>query len=56
MENSTNAAPKHEQILKEILTSLDRDGATEFHLPPEVVSLDKAALLAVIYRLLPLIR
>ena len=52
MSNSNQASPKAEQVLKELLEELDNDNALESHLPKSVTDLDKAALLAVIYRLM----
>ena len=52
MANSTNVTPKAKAILDEILDHLkDSDEPTESHLPQEIFDLDKATLLAVIYRL-----
>jgi hypothetical protein len=53
MSNSYNATPKDKKILDDILESLKgSDEPTESHLPKDVYDLDKATLLAVIYRLL----
>lgn len=50
---SHNVDDRSKQILNEILASLhDSDEPLEYHLPPEITRLDKAALLAVLYRLL----
>lgn len=54
MSTNTHNIDEHgKRILNEVMASLhDSDDPTEFHLPVEVTKLDKAALLAIIYRLL----
>jgi hypothetical protein len=57
MTNSFNVTPKARKVLEEVLEELDKsDEPTESHLPHEVTKLDKAALLAVIYRLVAKVR
>lgn len=52
MSNSNKPSAQADAILKDVLEGLDTDDALESHLPDSVTKLDKAALLAVIYRLL----
>lgn len=50
--NSNEGSEKGKKILEDVLASLNEDEALEFHLPSTVTNLDKAALLAVLYRVL----
>jgi hypothetical protein len=57
MTNSTNVTPKAKKILDDILEELkDSDEPTESHLPQEIFDLDKATLLAIVYRLVARVR
>lgn len=57
MANSYNVTPKAAKVLGDILEELKQsDEPTESHLPEEVTKLDKATLLAVIYRLVAKVR
>ena len=48
--NSNTPSPKAEKILQDAIDNIQQDEALEFHLPNSVTSLDKAAILAVLYR------
>lgn len=53
MANSYHVSEKAQGILDEVLSSLkNSDDPLESHLPKEVFDLDKATLLAVLYRVL----
>lgn len=53
MSNSNTPSAQADKVLKEVLEGLDtNEDALESHLPESVTKLDKAGLLAVIYRLL----
>jgi hypothetical protein len=53
MPNSYHVSETGQKILSEVLESLkDSDDPLESHLPKEVFDLDKATLLAVLYRTL----
>jgi hypothetical protein len=57
MANSTNVTPKAKAVLDDILEDIKAsDEPTESHLPQEIFDLDKATLLAVIYRLVARVR
>jgi hypothetical protein len=57
MANSYSTTDKAKSVLDEILEDLSKsDEPTESHLPEEVTKLDKATLLAVIYRLVAKVR
>lgn len=53
MANSYHVTPNAKKILDDVLDTLkDSDDPLESHLPKDVYDLDKATLLAVLYRVL----
>jgi hypothetical protein len=51
MLNSKKASPKNYDKLQEILSD-HQSSDLEYHLPKEILDMDKAALLSLVYRLL----
>lgn len=49
--HTDQVSPIAKRRLDEAVEHVEHSGSLEFHLPENVTSLDKAALLAVIYRL-----
>lgn len=57
MANSYTVTPKQQAVLDDVLDTIKKsDDPLESHLPKEIFDLDKATLLAVLYRVLAQVR